>query len=95
MQSVSSRNWTRVAVSISYDDNDYTTGTSKFKLRMSKQEAIIIRTQIEYDICWMPINLLSMHFLFNDIFLFICFFVSVAVYEFLDICSITFHARLI
>ena len=29
MQSVSSRVWTRVAVSISSDDNDYTTGTSK------------------------------------------------------------------
>ena len=29
MQSVSSRIWTRVAVSNSYDDNDYTTGTSK------------------------------------------------------------------
>ena len=28
MQSVSSRIWTRVAVSISYGDNDYTTGTS-------------------------------------------------------------------
>ena len=28
MQSVSSRIWTRVAVSISYDDNQYTTGTS-------------------------------------------------------------------
>ena len=28
MQSVLSRIWTRVAVSISYDDNDYTTGTS-------------------------------------------------------------------
>ena len=28
MQSVSSRIWTRVAVSISCDDNDYTTGTS-------------------------------------------------------------------
>ena len=26
MQSVSSKIWTRVAVSISYDDNDYTTG---------------------------------------------------------------------
>ena len=30
MQSVSSRIWTRVAVSISYDDNDYTTDTSYF-----------------------------------------------------------------
>ena len=29
MQSVSSRIWTRVAVYISYDDNDYTMGTSK------------------------------------------------------------------
>ena len=28
MQSVSSRIWTRVAVSISYDDNDYTKGNS-------------------------------------------------------------------
>ena len=28
MQSVSSRIWTRVTVSISYDDNRYTTGTS-------------------------------------------------------------------
>ena len=28
MQSVSSRIWTRVTVSISYDNNDYTTGTS-------------------------------------------------------------------
>ena len=28
MQSVLSRIWTRVTVSISYDDNDYTTGTS-------------------------------------------------------------------
>ena len=28
MQSVSSRIWTRVAVFISYDDNNYTTGTS-------------------------------------------------------------------
>ena len=32
MQSVSSRIWTRVAVSISYDDNHYTTGTSILKL---------------------------------------------------------------
>ena len=28
MQSVSSRIWTRVAVFISYNDNNYTTGTS-------------------------------------------------------------------
>ena len=36
MQSVSSRIWTRVAVSISYDDNDYTTGTSKFSVMEEK-----------------------------------------------------------
>ena len=33
MQSVSSRIWTRVTVSISYDDNHYTTDTSKLYLR--------------------------------------------------------------
>ena len=31
MQSVSSRIWTRVAVSISYEDNDYTTGMDSFR----------------------------------------------------------------
>ena len=34
MQSVSSKNWTRVAVSISYDDNHYTTGTSNIEPRL-------------------------------------------------------------
>ena len=34
MQSVSSRIWTRVAVSISYDDNDYTTWLSSLKMGM-------------------------------------------------------------
>ena len=38
MQSVLSRIWTRVAVSISYDDNHYTMGTS--------QIVIIIRVKI-------------------------------------------------
>ena len=35
MQSASSRSWTRVAVSISYDDNHYTTGTSRLCVRGS------------------------------------------------------------
>ena len=38
MQSVSSRIWTHVAVSTSYDDNHYTTGTSsiaKYTLRFT------------------------------------------------------------
>ena len=30
MQSVSSRIWTCIAMSISYDDNHYSTGTSKY-----------------------------------------------------------------
>ena len=34
MQSVSSRIWTRIAVFISYGDNDYTTGTSKLIFKM-------------------------------------------------------------
>ena len=32
MQSVSTRMWTRVAVSISYDDNHYSTGTPQDKI---------------------------------------------------------------
>ena len=32
MQSASSRIWTCIAVSISYDDNHYTTGTSKVSI---------------------------------------------------------------
>ena len=36
MQSVSSRIWTRVAVSTSYDDNDYTTGTSNNREKVSE-----------------------------------------------------------
>ena len=46
MQSVSSRFWTRVAVSISYDDNHYTTGTSLFCL-------IYLRYNIAYRNTWM------------------------------------------
>ena len=37
MQSVLSRIWTRVAVSISYDDNHYTTGTSFSQFMEAKQ----------------------------------------------------------
>ena len=39
MQSVSSRIWTRVAVSISYDENHYTTGTPNYtKVRLLSEE---------------------------------------------------------
>ena len=38
MQSVSSRIWTRVGVSISYDDNHYTTGTSTGRVLINKKK---------------------------------------------------------
>ena len=41
MQSVSSRIWTRVAVSISYDDNHYSTGTSHKKIKLKKDNLIL------------------------------------------------------
>ena len=42
-QSASSRIWTCVVVSISYNDNHYTTGTSRpYNKRQKKREIIII-----------------------------------------------------
>ena len=38
MQSISSRIWTRVAVSNSNDDNHYTTGTSKFEFNIAQED---------------------------------------------------------
>ena len=40
MQSVLSRIWTRVAVSISYDDNCYTTGSSNLLFKTNKQDML-------------------------------------------------------
>ena len=45
MQSVSSRIWTRVAVSISYDDNHYTTGTPK-ETNNFKYDIFLIRQKL-------------------------------------------------
>ena len=42
MQSVSSMIWTRVTVSISYDDNHYTTGTSNNTNNLEKAMIPII-----------------------------------------------------
>ena len=47
MRSVSSRIWTRVAVSISYDDNHYTTGTSTFKLMLLILRWLQLLSQID------------------------------------------------
>ena len=48
MQSVSARIWTRGAVSISYDDNDYTTGPITFLPMMRKIWTVQIQEEI-YD----------------------------------------------
>ena len=48
MQSVSSRIWTRVAVSISYNDNHYTTGTIQF--RHTAEEFHVLLLNINYSI---------------------------------------------
>ena len=49
MQSVSSRIWTRVAVSISYDDNHYTTGTS---IHIFSYGYVVERTEIFDQVDW-------------------------------------------
>ena len=43
MQSVSSMIWTRIAVSISYDDNHYTTGTSEFHISLIPTRKVCIQ----------------------------------------------------
>ena len=48
MQSFSSRIWTRVAVSISYDDNHYTTGTSKtYQSIRERNNVTWVRTNLQ------------------------------------------------
>ena len=51
MQSVSSRIWTRVAVFISYDDNNYTTGTSTFRFCL---HIFFIRKNVTITMKWKP-----------------------------------------
>ena len=46
MQSVSSRIWTRVAVSISYDDNHYTTGKQMISDSIRLEIIYLIRFDI-------------------------------------------------
>ena len=55
MQSVSSRTWTRVAVSISYDDKHYTTGTSRFYIYikyMIRKLILLIHSKIIKQFCF-------------------------------------------
>ena len=53
MQSVSSRIWTRVTVSISYDDNDYTTGISQDITKMESNYQGKWNPGMMGDFCWM------------------------------------------
>ena len=46
MQSVSSRIWTRITVSISYNDDHYTTGTRKKLYNLLKISTIVMITFI-------------------------------------------------
>ena len=48
MQSVSSRIWTRVAVSITYDDNHYTMGTSRILYKSGNMENAAMSLVIWY-----------------------------------------------
>ena len=49
MQSVSARIWTRVTVSISYEDNHYTTGTSSDIVIVNKKKKNLLN-----DGLWRP-----------------------------------------
>ena len=49
MQAVSSRIWTRVAVSISYDDNHYTTDTAYLFLSLSLSLSLSIYLSIYFS----------------------------------------------
>ena len=62
MQSVSSRIWTRVAVFISYDDENYTTGTSIFmKIVLFQTIQFMISSQFscKYSLIMKNISVLS------------------------------------
>ena len=51
MQSASSRIWARVAVSISHDDNDYTTGTSYSPRRNGWRSASDVTNRKRAEVC--------------------------------------------
>ena len=63
MQSVSSRIWTRVAVSISFDDNHYTTGTSFLEIYIDHFENPCVSVSLWS--LWVP-GLLSDKVKFNE-----------------------------
>ena len=52
MQSVSSRIWTRVAVSNYYDDNDYTTGTSRLHHGHLTKVDMLLKKETKSTYCY-------------------------------------------
>ena len=64
MLSVSSRIWTRVAVSTSNDDNHYTTGTSYFKWIYNQKTGLHCKLGKRENLYWMHFN---MDFIYNQI----------------------------
>ena len=55
MHSVAFKIWTRVAVSISYDDNHYTTGTSLFQSVMDILKVSLKFIQLCLICMWIPL----------------------------------------
>ena len=49
MQSASSRFWTRIAMSISYDDNHYTTGTLQWLIYHKPNQSKLLK-DYTYDL---------------------------------------------
>ena len=64
MQSVSSRNWTRVAVSISYDDNHDSTSTSEVNKRFvpeQRSRLCICIVLFAYEYVWVYNSIAIQH----------------------------------
>ena len=59
MQSISSRIWTRVAVSISYDDNHYTMGTSNNSYNSIKDNAFVYKQLNDQTILFQTIQFIT------------------------------------
>ena len=64
MQSISSRIWTRVAVSISYDDNNYTTGIDTHLFIRNPHAAIPANMfiHVSREINWWKIPIVDCYF---------------------------------
>ena len=75
MQSVSSRIWTRVAVSITYDDNHYTTGTS------SERNVINLKFGWGLELIEQPLYTYLCTYIYIYIYICVCVCVCVCVFN--------------